>query len=399
VNAPSNQPAIELDPRWAAAREILAVRLDGVGDVLMTTPALRAVRLGNPDARLTLLTSSAGGAAGRLLPFVDRVLSYDPPWMKPGAGDRAADAAADREAIERLRDERFDAAIVFTVHTQSALPAALACHLAGIPLRLGHVRENPYRLLTDWVPDPESDEPIRHEVERQLALVAAVGYRPDSQYLSLRVPAVATRRVQRLLSERDIEGRRWLVVHPGASAPSRRWPPDAFASVVRQLSRDHGWHVVLTGDAAEAPLTAQVAAQVGVQVTDLGGVLDLGELAALLARAPLVVTNNTGPSHVAAAVGTPVVVLYALTNRQHAPWGVPSRVLFHDVPCRWCRKSVCPMGHHACLRRVEPAQVVTAVAEVIEEWESWRGVLDPFRPAGLVGRRRVEIVPPLHAAV
>jgi ADP-heptose:LPS heptosyltransferase len=93
----------------------------------------------------------------------------------------------------------------------------------------------------------------------------------------------------------------------------------------------------------------------------------LEELAALLATAPLLVSNNTGPVHVSAAVGTPVVDQYALTNPQHTPWAVPHRVLFHDVPCKYCYKSVCPEGHHDCLRRVTPESIVAAVRELLAE--------------------------------
>ena len=99
----------------------------------------------------------------------------------------------------------------------------------------------------------------------------------------------------------------------------------------------------------------------------LAGELSLGELAALLSFAPLLIANNTGPVHLAAAVGTPVVDLYALTNPQHTPWEVPSRVLFHDVPCKWCYKSVCPQGHHDCLRLVTPETVVAAANELMQE--------------------------------
>ncbi|HWW73137.1 MAG TPA: glycosyltransferase family 9 protein, partial [Duganella sp.] len=97
----------------------------------------------------------------------------------------------------------------------------------------------------------------------------------------------------------------------------------------------------------------------------LAGELDLGRLGAAIALTPVLVCNNTGPAHVAAALGTPVVDLYALTNPQHTPWQVESRVLFHDVPCRYCYKSVCPQGHHACLAGVEPGRVVTAVLSLL----------------------------------
>ena len=99
-------------------------------------------------------------------------------------------------------------------------------------------------------------------------------------------------------------------------------------------------------------------------VHDVTGALDLAELAALITCAPVLITNNTGPSHIAAAVDTPVVCLYALTNPQHTPWLVPSRVLSYDVPCRWCYRSVCPEGHHACLRLVSPDDVVRAALEL-----------------------------------
>ena len=99
----------------------------------------------------------------------------------------------------------------------------------------------------------------------------------------------------------------------------------------------------------------------------LAGQLTLGELGALIADAALVVCNNSGPAHLAAAAGTPVVVLYALTNPQHTPWKVPCRVLNHSVPCRNCLKSVCPQGHHRCLLGVEPETVADAAVELLLE--------------------------------
>lgn len=97
----------------------------------------------------------------------------------------------------------------------------------------------------------------------------------------------------------------------------------------------------------------------------LAGETDLAELAALLAQAPLLIANNSGPVHVAAAVGTPVVDLYALTNPQHTPWMTPDRVLSHDVSCKDCYQSVCPEGHHACLRAIAPERVLEAARELL----------------------------------
>ena len=121
---------------WSDAGRVLAVRLDALGDVLMTTPALRALKDARPGRHLTLLTSPAGAAAAALVPEVDDVLAYEAPWMK--ATPPRTDSVADRTMIERVRAGRFDGAVVFTVYSQNPLPAAMLCYLAGVPRRLAH---------------------------------------------------------------------------------------------------------------------------------------------------------------------------------------------------------------------------------------------------------------------
>ena len=345
---------------WRRARRLLVVRLDAMGDVLMTTPAIAALRAGG--RHVTLLTSEAGGRMAELVPEIDAVLTYDAPWMKSDAPRE--DAEADRALVQRLAEGRFDAAAIFTVYSQRALPAALACRLAGIPLRLAHCRENPYQLLTDWAPDPEPHAIVRHEVRRQLDLVASVGFAARDERLRLQVPDRARTRVRRLLAGADLPPSGWVLLHPGGTAPSRRYPPDQFADAARLLARA-GRDVVLSGSASEVPLVEDIRARMRAPSRSFAGELDLAELCALVEAAPLLVANNSGPAHIAAAVGTKVVDLYALTNPQHTPWSVPSRVLFHDVPCKYCYKSVCPEGHHACLRGVSPARVVEAALELL----------------------------------
>jgi lipopolysaccharide heptosyltransferase II len=339
---------------WKDTRNILCVRLDSLGDVLMTTPALRALRESLPGCRITLLTSKAGAAVAPYVPEVDEVMLFAAPWMKTASPD------SDFEMLSLLKRRRFDAAVIFTVYSQNPLPAAYLCYLAGIPLRLAHCRENPYHLLTDWVPDPEPAMP-RHEVERQLALVEAVGCRTADRRLSFGVDRQSRAKV-RALGLLDP----YVVVHPGASAPSRRYPPEKYAAAMTLLVAGTGCQVVFTGDAAEVPLVDGIRRAMGAPSRSLAGRLSLGELGALIADADLLVSNNTGPAHLAAALGTPVVDLYALTNMQHTPWLVESRVLFHDVPCRNCHKSICPQGHNDCLRRVEPARVAHAALELLQ---------------------------------
>jgi lipopolysaccharide heptosyltransferase II len=348
---------------WAAARRVLAVRLDALGDVVMTGPALRALRATAPGRRLSLLTSPAGAAVAQLLPGVDEVLVYEAPWVK--ATPPRAEPGEDLALVARLASGAFDAAAIFTVYSQNPLPAALACYLAGIPRRLAHCHENPYQLLTDWVADPEPAAGVRHEVQRQLDLVAAVGAATDDARLRLILPATAVTAADALLEGLGLDGgRQWVAVHPGGTAPSRRYPAEHFADVVRGVV-DSGVAVVLTGSADEQPLVSAIQRAAGVPARSVAGLLGVAELAALLGRARALVSNNTAPVHLAAAMGTPVVDLYAQTNPQHTPWAVPHRVLFHDVPCKYCYKSVCPLGHHDCLRRVTPEAVVAAVLELL----------------------------------
>ncbi|RPJ71232.1 MAG: glycosyltransferase family 9 protein [Acidobacteria bacterium] len=335
----------------------------------MTTPALRALRDSVPGRRITLLTSAGGAAITGMVPELDETVTYDAPWVK-ATGERA-DSRADLAMVERLRGGRFDAAVIFTVYSQNPLPAAMLCYLADIPLRLAHCHENPYRLLTTWVPDPEPAGLVRHEVRRQLDLVAAAGASTRNERLSLRVPPHAMSDVRgRLFAEGIDPHGRFVVIHPGASAPSRRYPPESFAAAARQLAAIARCPIVFTGSDGERELVEGIRREMGAASVSLAGRLSLQGMAALLALAPVLVSNNTGPVHMAAALGTPVVDLYGLTNPQHAPWQVPSRVLFHDVPCRYCYKSVCPQQHHGCLRGVSPDDVARAAMELLDrDWE------------------------------
>lgn len=413
---------------WRRARRILCVRLDNMGDVLMTTPALRALKESGEGRHLTLLTSSAAAPLAAHLPMIDDVWIYDAPWVKhPGADDGAA---ADVEMIERLLCGGFDAAAIFTVYSQSPLPAAMMCRLAGIALRLAHCRENPYRLLTERIAETEPQVQLRHEVARQLALVREVGattrdmrlaFEPgDAARRAVRARLRAARLAWRAQAEGGAEGDgrdraqargpraflepddaaasadaadaadsiasaaavaasnpndstdpptdlgRWLVVHPGASAASRRWPAERFADVVARVARYFDG-VAVTGGAHERALVETVCARAGKRVLPLAGALSIGELGALIEAADLLLANNSGPVHLAAALGTPVVDLYALTNPQHTPWRVPSRVLNADVPCRHCYRSVCDQPGHPCLERVSVDDVVAAVRELMRE--------------------------------
>ncbi|MCG2586865.1 glycosyltransferase family 9 protein [Massilia sp. TS11] len=351
-----------MNAAWARAERLLLVRLDNLGDVLMCTPAMRALQAAHPRRRLSLLAAPPVAATlAPHLPELERVLPYAAPWVK-GSGK------PDPEIVARLRHAGFDGAIIFTCYSQSALPAALLCHQAGIPLRLAHCRENPYGLLSDWIPDPEPGQTIRHEVRRQLDLVAHIGARADSEQLHFQVLAGDRARLLRRLTQAGVDiGRPWLLLHPGASAAARRYPAELWRRLIDLLGRTLDMPLVLSGSAEEQPLLDSILAGVDTPAISLGGKCSLGEWAAAIAAARLLISNNSAPVHLAAALGTPVVDLYALTNPQHTPWQVPSRVLFEPTACAYCYRSECPQGHQRCLAGVSPERVLAAVRSLLEE--------------------------------
>jgi len=158
-----------IDEQWRSARHILVIRLDNLGDVLVTTPAIHAVKASLPTAELTLLTSPVGAQVARLNPDVDDVIVYEAPWMDPWH-KLPQDSQREQQMIATIRERQFDGAIIFTSYHQSSLPAAYLCYLADIPLRLAASIDGPGSLLTTRHRHPEH---MMHEVERGLDLVRA----------------------------------------------------------------------------------------------------------------------------------------------------------------------------------------------------------------------------------
>lgn len=346
---------------WSDVRRLLAVRPDGLGDVLMTTPALRAVRDSLPGVHVTLLTSTAGATAVPHVPEIDDALVLPMPWVKEFPADQGPDDVL--AAVELLRGRRFDACVVFGTADQNPAPAALIAYLAGIPLRLSYSSTWLWHLLTDWVLDTETlrSPELRHETVRALDLVRSRGLHTDHDRLSFTVGAADRRGAVEVLRAAGVNHQLpYVVVHPGASSAKRRY--DRYADVVAGLTSHTGLPVVVTGLADEVSVAAQVAAASSSAVS-VAGQLSLGAFAAVVDGAAVAVTNNTATSHIAAAVSTPVVVLYARTNPQHLPWRVPHRALYYDYePCEVCAHAYCADPPQV-RRRVAPETVVAAALE------------------------------------
>jgi ADP-heptose:LPS heptosyltransferase len=330
---------------------VLAARLDSAGDVLLAGPALRAIAAG--AEHLTLLCGPRGRAAADLLPGVDGVICWRAPWIDPEPDPVSLELTA--LLVDGVARRQFDHAVVFTSFHQSPLPLALLLRLAGVP-RVSAISVDYPGSLLDLRHSVGDDV---HEVERALSLAHAAGFP---------APAGDDRRlrVRREGGAPPVDAP-YVVVHPGASAPARAWAPERHRTLVSLLSA-RGRRVVVTGGRDERALTAFVAGDDGL---DLGGALALGALAGVLAGADAVVVGNTGPAHLAAAVGTPVVSLFAPTVPavRWRPWGVRHELLYGEVPCAGCRARDCPVAGHPCLAAVAPEDALAALERLVQTEE------------------------------
>lgn len=342
----------------------LAVRLDSAGDVLLQGPAIRALAAGS--RRVTLLCGPTGAEAAKLLLGVDELQLFDAGWIRPDPP--AFEAASATALVASVRAAAPDVAVIFTSYHQSALPAALLLRLAGVP-RIGAISNDYPGSLLDVRVRRQGEV---HEAQRSLDLAAALGFPPpadDDGRLRVRLTSPVPPPLD--------DGRPFVVLHPGASAPARRWPVDRFRRLARLLA-DRAWRVVVTGSAEERSLAGEVASGIPGAV-DLSGAGDLGVLGAVLARARVLVVGNTGPAHLAAATGTPVVSLFSPVVPAWAwrPWRVPHRLLGdQSEACAMSRARVCPIAGHPCLAGVEEDAVLRAIDDVLVA----SGQAEPARP-------------------
>jgi ADP-heptose:LPS heptosyltransferase len=323
-----------------------------MGDVLLAGPALRAIAR---TADVVLVCGPRGEDAARLLPGLARVVCAELPWIEPEP--KAVSARDMHELIDRLAAVEADEAVIFTSFHQSPLPLALLMRIAGVRRVSAISADYPGSLLDVRHGDPGEV----HEVQRALSLVEAAGFGPvrENEY-NLRIvdPGAAPAAISALDP--------YVIVHPSASVPARCWPIERSAELVRQL-HSAGWNVVVTGDRFESRITARVAGSIAL---DTGGRLTLRQLAAALAGAEAVVAPNTGPAHLAAAVGTPVVSLFSpvVSAARWRPWGV-AQVLLGDqeAACAGSRARQCPIEGHPCLTAIRPEDVVEALTSLVRQ--------------------------------
>jgi heptosyltransferase-2 len=327
-----------------------------LGDAVMTTPALAAVREGFPAARIVLLARPLVAELFRHHPDVDEVMVYERPGRHEGALGRL------RLGVE-LRRRRFDGALLL----QNAFDAALIAFLGRIPERAGYPTDGRRILLT--VPVPLTRAILeRHEVEYYLCLLDGLGIpRPVPAALKLAVTGEERETMATRLASLGIgRGAPIVVINPGATYGSaKRWYPDRFAAVADALSAEWGARIVVVGSTAETPLAGEIEAAMRNPPVNLAGKTTVRELMALLSLSSFLVTNDSGPMHIGAALGVPLVAIFGPTDwRRTSPWSERAKVVRVEIDCSPCRLRVCDRGHE-CMLGVTPGMVVDAARQLL----------------------------------
>lgn len=346
-------------------QKFLLIRLDHIGDLLMTTPAIHALKLRFPESSLSMLISPSAQPIIVGNPEIDALFTFRVPWYDGGRAQRFPFRAYFR-LVRQLRKERFDVAIDFRGDFRVLW---FFSFLSGAKQRVGFAGLGGEFLLTRSCPYDET----MHFVEANLALVNCLDgppAPPGIQYF-LKVSSEDVSYVDKLLSELGISASDKIIgIHP-ATIPHwqlKRWPPEHFAALADALIRREGVKIVLTGGKDDASELTQVVAAMQERVSVLAGKTSLSQLAELIKRCRLFISNDTGPMHIAVAVQTPLVAIFGPTDpRRSGPYGNPElfRVVRHDVPCRHpCFVSACPIDHE-CMNGITLENVLSACQDLL----------------------------------
>ena len=350
-------------------RSVLLVRPDHLGDVLFTVPALRHLRRTWPEARLTMLVGPWSRAVADGIPYLDEVITCPFPWFsrKPRRWPLEPYWLLRSEA-RRIAAHGFDLSIVLRFDHWWG---AWLTQWADIPRRWSYDVADVSPFLTQTVPYVSG----RHEVLQNLTLVeAATGFSsaPEDRCLEFRPSAEEIVFAGDLLAMEGIRPDDTLAcVHPGTGAPVKLWRNEAWAGVIESLVREHSLKVVVTGGPGETELVKDVEERLSVSVVNLVGRTNLGQLAAILERCRLALGVDSGPMHLAVAMGTPTVHLFGPVDaRLFGPWGDPQRHLVltsgrECIPCNRLDYTASELDAHPCVREIAVEPVLAAVRQVL----------------------------------
>ena len=339
-------------------RRLLIRAVNWLGDAVLTTPALGAVRAAFPEDRIAMAAKPPVAELFRHHPDLDEILVYDKEGRHSGVSGMLRMSAA-------LRRGKFDRAILF----QNAFDAALLAFLAGVPERMGYATDGRRLLLTRAVPVTEEVLSLHH-AEYYLHLLAELGIaRPARPRLFLRVTEGERSSMRARLAGKGIpEGKKILGINPGATYGSaKRWFPERFAAVADGLSEEWDASIVLMGSAPEMPLSSEIEAAMKRKPVNLTGRTSVRELLSLLSCCSFLVTNDSGPMHIAAALGVPLVAIFGPTDwRKTSPWTDAAKIVRVDVDCSPCMLRECNRNHE-CMAGVTAEIVVDAARRLAAE--------------------------------
>jgi heptosyltransferase-2 len=336
------------DPQ--AIRKIFIRSTNWIGDAVMTTPAMAAVRATFPSAEVVLVANPLVSELFSPHPYCDRVIVHDKRETRRGIRGLVA-------FTETLQRESFDLAILF----QNAFEAAVTAFLARIPRRLGYRRDMRGPLLTHGVLC-EGRERQLHHTDYYVHLLRAHGIEGGDGRLKL-APTNAETNWASTLLEDDVT---WVAVNAGASYGSaKRWLPDRFAAVADKLADDFSARIVLTGGPSERDLGNDIETSMRNSCLNLVGLTSVRQLMAILSRCRLMITNDSGPMHMAAALDVPVVALFGPTDHTTtSPFTSTHRIVRKDTDCAPCLKRVCPTDHR-CMTAIESRDVIEAARSLM----------------------------------
>ncbi len=355
-------------------KKILVIKLCCVGDILFTTPAVRALRKGFPQAHLAYLV---GGWSREVIednPNLDEIIIYDTPAH---SANRWRALVRTLACLLDLRKRRFDLAVIL----HRTFFAGLFAWLAGIPRRIGFDYDGRGRLLTDKVPFDSN----RHEVDRYLDITTSLGIELNSTSTEMEVDPGQQDFVLDLLKSHGLKPEDKLVAvlvgggkNPGTTMPTKRWPPDRFARLTDIIMEKYKARVIFVGGPGDEEIVREVMSGMKNEPVDLVGKTTFKQLAAVLKLCTLFVGGDSGPLHIAAAVGTRTVGIFGPSDpRLVAPRGETHLAVWKEVPCSPCYRpdtvlegqdfSSCPRGTLECMKEITLEDVLAAVRQQMRE--------------------------------
>ncbi|MDD5449865.1 MAG: lipopolysaccharide heptosyltransferase II [Candidatus Omnitrophica bacterium] len=339
-------------------KRILIVRTDRLGDVVLSTPVIKAVRKAYPDAFISMMVSSYAKDVVEGSPFLNKVIAFD----KKKHGGLFGTAAF----VSKLRKNNFDTA--FVLHPVKRIHIIL--WLAGIKRRIGYDKKWGF-LLTDRIPHKKQFGE-KHEIDYNLDVIRSAGINTDDKALYVPVRPEARSKVEAILKDNGFTDKdEFIVMHPGASCPSKRWPAERFGWAADELIERFHKKVVVVAGTNDSKFAQETNYYIKNEALDLSGNLSVAELAALLEKARLLISNDSGPVHIAVALGVPVVVIFGrnqpgLSYRRWGPAGKHDIILHKDVGCVNCLAHNCKIGFK-CLQAITVDEVVKASGRILEK--------------------------------